>query len=142
MVNVTVTFDPSDEAEIARVRALLDRIGQPPVDAPADPEVVHQKVVALLRGYGHNRIEYIRAVARAAPERAAYEDLVAIVGSPKAIGGTHSSIERAWRAKDMPGPFIETDREGNARMDMRLADIVLFALHELDEPDPLIAARY
>ena len=142
MVNVTVTFDPSNEADVAQARAVLDQFGPDTTTLTTDPEVVHQKVIALLRGYGHHRIEYIRAVAKASPERAQYEDLVAIVGSPKAIGGTHSSIERAWRAKGMPGPFIETDREGNARMDMKLADIVLFALHELDEPDPLTAARY
>ena len=42
----------------------------------------------------------------------------------------------------MPGPFIETDLNGDAKMDMKLADIVLFALHEMDEPDLLAAARY
>jgi hypothetical protein len=142
MVNVTVTFDPANQAEIEQTRALLDHFTAMNNPKTTDPEAVHQKVIALLRGYGRNRTEYIRAVAQASPDRATYEDLVKIVGSPKAIGGTHSSIERAWRAKGMPGPFIETDLNGNARMDMSLADIVLFALHELDEPDVLAAARY
>jgi hypothetical protein len=141
MVNITISFDPDNDAEIAAARALLDRLGHTESATP-DPEAIHQKVIALLRGYGHNRTEYIRAVAQASPKRAKYEDLIAIVGSAKAIGGTHSSIERAWRAKGMPGPFIDTDLNGNALMDMRLADIVLFALHEIDEPDPLAAARY
>jgi len=143
MVNVTVTFDPSDAADLARARAILDQLaGTDAQPSAPDPEATHQKVIALLRGYGHKRTEYIREVARQSPDRARYEDLVAIVGSPKALGGTHSAIERAWRAKGMPGPFIETDVNGSARMDMSLADIVLFALHELDEPDPLVAARY
>jgi hypothetical protein len=143
MVNVTVTFDPGNPADLAQARAILDQFaGSDPKPATPDPEAIHQKVIALLRGYGSKRTEYIREVARRSPERARYEDLVAIVGSPKALGGTHSAIERAWRAKGMPGPFIETDINGNARMDMSLADIVLFALHELDEPDPLVAARY
>jgi len=142
MVNVTVTFDPANQAEIEQTRALLDHFTAMNNPKTTDPEAVHQKVIALLRGYGRNRTEYIRAVAQASPDRATYEELVKIVGSPKAIGGTHSSIERAWRAKGMPGPFIETDLNGNARMDMSLADIVLFALHELDEPDVLAAARY
>jgi hypothetical protein len=143
MVNVTVTFDPNDPADLAHARAILDQFAGPAATpATPDPEAVHQKVIALLRGYGSKRTEYIREVARRSPERARYEDLVAIVGSPKALGGTHSAIERAWRAKGMPGPFIETDNNGSARMDMSLADIVLFALHELDEPDPLVAARY
>lgn len=142
MVNITITFDPAIESEVQHARAILDRFGGSSAPASADPEAIHQKVIALLRGYGHNRTEYIRTVAKASPRSATYDDLVAIVGSPKAIGGTHSAIERAWRAKGMPGPFIETDINGNAKMDMRLADIVLFALHEIDEPDPLSAARY
>ena len=142
MVNITVTFDPDDAADLNKARAVLDRLSATSDAEITDPEAIHQKVIALLRGYGHNRVEYIRAVAKAAPGRARYEDLVAIVGSSKALGGTHSSIERAWRAKGMPGPFIETDDTGDASMDMRLADIVLYALHEVDEPDPLVAARF
>ena len=141
MVNITVTFDPSSTADIDRVRALLDQLSGSGT-AALDPETIHQKVIALLRGYGHKRVEYIRAVAKASPDRASYEELVGIVGSAKAIGGTHSAIERACRAKGMPGPFIETDLNGDAKMDMKLADIVLFALHEMDEPDLLAAARY
>jgi len=142
VINVTVTFDPTNPADLEQARALLDHYSNAHRPVTTDPEALHQKVIALLRGYGHNRTEYIRAIAQASPEKASYDDLVRIVGSAKAIGGTHSAIERAWRAKDMPGPFIETDLNGNARMDMKLADIVLFALHEIDEPDPLAAARY
>ena len=140
MVSVTVTFDPSNEADVARAKAVIDQFGRDKTPLLTDPELVHEKVIALLRGYGHHRTEYIRAVARASPECAPYGELVGLVGSPKAIGGTHSSIERAWRAKGMPGPFIETDREGNARMNAKLADIVLFALRAIDEPEA--AARY
>ncbi len=142
MVNVTITFDPANESDVRHARAVLERFSGSSAPTSTDPEAIHQKVIALLRGYGHNRTEYIRAIAQASPHSATYDDLVAIVGSPKAIGGTHSAIERAWRAKGMPGPFIETDINGNAKMDMRLADIVLFALHDIDEPDPLAAARY
>jgi hypothetical protein len=142
MVNVTVTFDPANGAEVEQARAVVERFRQSTPAESVDPELVHQKVIALLRGYGHQRIGYIRAVAQASPERAHYDTLVGIVGSAKAIGGIHSAIERAWRAKGMSGPFIDTDENGDAKMDMRLADIVLFALHEMDEPDPLTAARY
>ena len=142
MVNVTLSFDPDDRSDVARARELLDRLSSSEASRTPDPEAIHQKVIALLRGYGPNRTGYIRAVAQASPKKAKYEDLIRIVGSAKAIGGTHSAIERAWRAKGMPGPFIETDLNGDATMDMRLADIVLFAMHEMDEPDPLAAARY
>ncbi len=142
MVNVTVTFNPANPTDVHEARALIDQIAQARQPVQTDPEAIHQKVIALLRGYGRNRTEYIRQIAKASPERARYEQLVAIVGSAKAIGGVHSAIERAWRSKGMTGPFIETDMNGDARMDMRLADIVLLALHEMDEPDPLAAARY
>ena len=133
MTTVTLTFDPDDPADVEKARALLDRLA-PPVAAP-DRETLRQKVIALLRGYGENRSEYVRHVAEASPGAAEYDDLVAIVGSAKAVGGTHSAIERAWRAKSMPGPFIATDDQGGARMDQELADIVLSVLREvIDSP--------
>lgn len=148
MINVSVTFDPSSAADLAQAQAVLDhfRTAAEPEPEPRarvqDPDAVHQKVIALLRGYGRRRTELIREVARRSPEWAQHEDLAAIVGSAAAVLGTHAAIEKAWREKGMPGPFVETDVEGNARMEMQLADIVLFAMHEIDEPDPLIAARY
>jgi len=73
----------------------------------------------------------------------AFADLIAVVGSAKAIGGTHSAIERAWRAKGMTTTFITTDANGDAVMDLELADIVLSVLHDnVDEPDPLPSARF
>ncbi len=148
MVNVSVTFDPSDAADLARAQAVLDHFGaqhatkaEAPIAAP-DPDTTHQKVIALLRGYGRRRTELIREVARCSPDWARHEDLVAIVGSAAAVLGTQAAVEKAWRTKGMPGPFFESDENGHARMDMRLADIVLFAMHEIDEPDPLVAARY
>jgi hypothetical protein len=141
MTTITLTFDPDVPAEVEKARALLDRLA-PPQAAP-DPDVLRQKVIALLRGYGEKRTEYIRHVAQASPGAADYDDLVAIIGSAKAVGGTHSAIERAWRAKSMPGPFIATDDLGGAHMDQDLADIVLSVLHDvIDEPDPLRAATF
>jgi uncharacterized NAD-dependent epimerase/dehydratase family protein len=82
-------------------------------------------------------------VALAAPGSAAFADLIAVVGSAKAIGGTHSAIERAWRAKGMRTVFITTDASGDSWMDPDLADIVLSVLHDqVDEPDPLSSARF
>jgi hypothetical protein len=134
MATVTLTFDPDDPADVERVRALLGRLAPPSV-AP-DPEMLRQRVIALLRGHGEKRSEYVRHVAEASPGAAEYDDLVAIVGSAKAVGGTHSAIERAWRAKQMPGPFIATDDSGGARMDQGLADIVLSVLREVVDEAP------
>jgi uncharacterized NAD-dependent epimerase/dehydratase family protein len=142
MATVTITFNPDLEGDIEDARSILDRLGAAR-EAAADPSVVREKIIALLRGYGEKRTEYIRAVAKAAPGSAPYADLVAIVGSAKAIGGTHSAIERAWRAKGMTSTFISTDAAGDASMDLNLADIVLSVLHDqVDEPDPLSSARF
>jgi hypothetical protein len=142
MTTITLTFDPDDPADVARARSILDRLATPELSS-FDPELIVQKVVALLRGYGSKRTEYIRRVAESAPTAADYDDLVAIVGSPKAVGGTHSAIERAWRAKGMAGPFITTDDLGGASMDPALAGIVLKVLHDvIDEPNPLAAASF
>ena len=143
MVTVTLNFDPDLEGDIEEARAILDRLSNARFNTAIKPEVLREKVVALLRGYGEKRTEYIRAVAQASPGSAPYADLIAIVGSPKAIGGTHSAIERAWRAKGMSSTFISTDSAGDAYMDLDLADIVLSVLHDqVDEPDPLPSARF
>jgi hypothetical protein len=143
MATVTISFDPDLEGEIEQARSILDRLGAARAQALSDPSVVREKIIALLRGYGEKRTEYIRAVAKAAPGSASYDELIAIVGSAKAIGGTHSAIERAWRAKGMTTTFISTDAAGDASMDLNLADIVLSVLHDqVDEPDPLSSARF
>lgn len=140
---MTITFDPHLEGDIEEVRTILDRLSRASTDTSVDPEVLREKIIALLRGYGEKRTEYIRQVALAAPGRAAFADLIAAIGSAKAIGGTHSAIERAWRAKGMTTTFISTDAIGDASMEPHLADIVLEVLHDqVDEPDPLLSARF
>jgi hypothetical protein len=148
MATVTITFDPDLEGDIEAARTILDKLsldrpGPARADAAVAPSVLREKVIALLRGYGEKRTEYIRMVALASPKLASFGDLVAVVGSAKAVGGTHSAIERAWRAKGMTTTFITTDSNGDAAMDRDLADIVLSVLHDqVDEPDPLPSARF
>ncbi|GAA2605907.1 hypothetical protein [Paractinoplanes durhamensis] len=143
MASVTITFNPDLEGDIEEARSILDRLSERSAATSVSPEVVREKIIALLRGYGEKRTEYIRQVALAAPGRAAFADLTAVVGSAKAIGGTHSAIERAWRAKGMSTTFISTDPSGNARMEPHLATMVLEVLHDqVDEPDPLRSARF
>lgn len=143
MPTVTISFNPDLEGDIEGARAILDRLSVDHADSAIAPAVLREKIIALLRGYGDKRTQYIRLVAQAAPGRAAFADLVEVIGSAKAIGGTHSAIERAWRAKGMTTPFILTEANGDASMDLDLADIVLSVLHDLvDEPDPLTSARF
>jgi hypothetical protein len=142
MSTLTITFDPDDASDVARVRALLDRIA-PADPSSLDPDLLRQKIIALLRGYGETRTAYIREVAQAAPGTASYDDLLAIVGSAKGLGGTHSAIERNWRAKGMFTPFIVTHPSGDSSMDPWLADLVLSVLHDsVDEPDPLLVSAF
>ena len=139
---MTITFDPDLAGDIEEARNILDRLSDSRTD-PADPDILREKIIALLRGYGEKRTEYIRQVALAAPGSAPFADLIAVIGSAKAIGGTHSAIERAWRAKGMKTTFIFTDPAGDASMDPDLAEIVLSVLHDqVDEPDPLSSARF
>ena len=143
MASVMITFNPDLEGDIEDARSILDRLSKSRAETSVGPEVLREKIIALLRGYGEKRTEYIRQVALAAPGRASFADLIAAIGSAKAIGGTHSAIERAWRAKGMASTFISTDAGGDARMDPHLADIVLEVLHDqVDEPDPLLSARF
>jgi hypothetical protein len=143
MLTITITLNPDLEGDIEAARAILDKLSADRIDSAIDPAVLREKIIALLRGYGDKRTEYIRQVAQASPGQASFADLVAVVGSAKAIGGTHSAIERAWRAKGMTNPFILTEANGDASMALDLADIVLSVLHDLvDEPDPLLSARF
>ena len=143
MATVTITFNPDLEGDIEEARSILDRLGEARAETATDPAVLREKIIALLRGYGEKRTGYIRQVALASPGSASFADLIAVVGSAKAIGGTHSAIERAWRAKGMTSTFITTDARGDATMDLDLADIVLSVLHDqVDEPDPLLSARF
>jgi len=143
MATVTITLNPDLDSDIEAARAILNKLSSARSAAAIPPSVIREKVIALLRGYGEKRTEYIRLVAQAAPGFASFTDLVAVVGSPKAVGGTHSAIERAWRAKGMTTTFITTDTNGDAVMDLGLADIVLNVLHDqVDEPDPLPSARF
>src|SRR5947209_6386347 len=64
--------------------------------------------------YGPNRRAYLRAVAAHAPS-ARHQDVLQAVAAaepdPKdvarAVGGTHSSVERCWRAHGLPGALYE-----------------------------------
>jgi hypothetical protein len=143
MASVMITFNPDLEGDIEEARSILDRLSKSHSQASVDSEVLREKIIALLRGYGEKRTEYIRQVALAAPGRASFADLIVAIGSAKAIGGTHSAIERAWRAKGMTTTFISTDAIGDARMEPHLAAIVLEVLHDqVDEPDPLLSVRF
>jgi len=143
MLSLTITLNPDSPSDVEDARALLDKLTVSGAKKSDDPSVIREKVVALLRGYGEKRTEYIRQVAQASPASVSQEDLIAVIGSAKAIGGTHSAIERAWRAKGMTSTFISTDANGDSTMDLDLADIVLHVLHDqVDEPDPLNSARF
>jgi hypothetical protein len=129
-MNVTVTVDPDDPADLARAQRLLERLGVPPSTTPE--EDLRERVRSILRGYGTGRLSYVKTIAEASPTRVPVDRLLALFESPKAIGGTHSSIERSWRALGGTGMFIDTDRQGNSRMEPALAQVALEVLTEIE----------
>ncbi|MCU1372361.1 MAG: hypothetical protein JWO77_3555 [Ilumatobacteraceae bacterium] len=132
-MQITMTLNPEDPTELASSIAFLQRLTNP-TSGQDDVEVVRGRVRSLLRGYGSGRLNYVRLIAERAPERVPVDEVVALFDSPKAIGGTHSSIERSWRSSGGSGMFIETDRHGDSRMDANLAAIALEVLAELPPP--------
>jgi hypothetical protein len=130
LMNISVSVNPNDPADLAAAIDFLSRLLEAP-DTPSDDSAVRDRVRAILRGYGAGRLDYVRLIAEAAPDRVPVDRIVALFKSPKAVGGTHSSIERSWRAAGGTGMFIETDRHGDSRMDAELAAIALEVLAEL-----------
>ena len=141
MANVTITFDPDDPVDVARAVRHLQRFtpaeaasgpqASTPVGTdPVDDRELRNRVVSIVRGYGEGRHGYLRVIAEASPEWASYDDIERLFTSPKGIGGTHSSIERSWRAMGASTEIIETDMHGNSRMAPEIAQVVLEVLDE------------
>lgn len=138
MTTVTITFNPSDPRDVALAAEHVARFADTPAQLPAatatEPKdgakLLRDRVTALVRGYGEGRHRYLRLIASASPEPARYADIEALFDSPKAIGGTHSSIERSWRSMGAEGAIIDTDMHGNSRMDPAIARVVLAVLEE------------
>ena len=136
MATVTITFEPNDPADLAETRRLLDLLAAGPVAPRVDgDDEMRQRVARLLRGYGEGRRNYLRLIAQSSPERARYDQIAALFDSPKGIGGTHASIEKTWRGLGGAGKFIDTDRNGDSRIDPVLAALVLEQIAELDAED-------
>lgn len=108
-MNFTLNIDPSDPDDIeqaAAVLAVLRRLGSP-ADPPtpsrgggtASLEAVIEQIANPAK-YGENRLGYLRRVAAAGAAGIAVSDLLEehFGASYKGFGGTHSSIERSWRA--------------------------------------------
>lgn len=117
-MNITMTFDPTDLTDLDNVTALIDHC-RDRIDLPSADDVVGI-VRKLMTGYGGGRTGYIRLVAAAGNDGASQAAVAAhFGGAGRAIGGTHSSIERAWRALGGTGlaeQFIETTPNGTHRM--------------------------
>ena len=129
MGTVTITFDPDDPRDLAAAQRHLARFTRGASPATPDDEL-RERVTALIRGYGKGRLSYLRLIAEASPEAAPYRDIEALFDSPKAIGGTHSSIERSWRGMGATTDIIETDMNGSSKMAPDLARLVLEVLDE------------
>jgi hypothetical protein len=141
MANVTIAFDPSSSDDIAHARELLERLaadgggdGQSVARARLDEEALRRRLADLVVGYGIGRHRYLRVVAEAAPGAASQREILEHLPDARSIGGTHASIERSWRAMGSTQPVIETARNGDSRMDVEVARLVL---ELLDQHDPV-----
>lgn len=108
-MNLTMTFDPSDNGDLDRAEAVLAALRQPELRLEDQPSLgpgkrrplgtVIDKITDPAK-YGENRLGYLRRVAKAGSEGVAVSELLEqhFGGSYNAFGGTHSSIERSWKA--------------------------------------------
>jgi len=139
MPTITLTFDPTSPPELAEALRTLRLLSQAPEQSPSEPTsldeaTLHERITALIAGYGEGRRSYLGAVAEASPNAAPYAELAALFDSPKAIGGTHSSIERSWRGMGASTDLIHTGLNGNSSMPPEAAAMVLRVLQETSLP--------
>lgn len=137
-MHISITdIDPTDPADLDDVEALLDffrgRIN------PPDPDDIVGIVRALMKNYGKGRTDYIRLVAgdKEGASKASVAEL--FKGDGRAIGGTHSSIERAWRSlggERFAAEFIETTPDGTHKMNSVFRAAVEQVVRELGLDDP------
>lgn len=117
-MNITLTIDPNDPADLddasATIDAFRDRL------SPPDPQDLVAIVRQLMAGYGEGRTGYIRLVADAGDAGASQSAVAAHFGGDgHAIGGTHSSVERSWKALgglNFGDQLIETAADGSHKM--------------------------
>lgn len=99
-MNLILEVNASTPTDIAEAIELLERI-QAGLQTVNDPDLAKAVgAVADLKRYGKGRLGYLADVAAAGDAGADVAKLMAdhFGGSHHAFGGTHSSIEKTWRA--------------------------------------------
>jgi hypothetical protein len=108
-MHITLSFDPTVSLELDQADTVLAAVrfaqggGDPDgLLAAAGKESIRAVIQQLANPsrYGENRLGYLRRVALAGSDGVAVADLLAehFNGDFNAYGGTHSSIERSWKA--------------------------------------------
>lgn len=112
-MELTLTIDPTDDGDLDRTEAVVAALRQlhrtmddaTPTDASTDRslDAVIEKIANPAK-YGENRVGYLRLVATAGIEGVAISELLEthFGASHNKFGGTHSSIERSWKALGGP----------------------------------------
>lgn len=141
MVAVQITFDLDNPDDRRRVRRLIDEIERTDsmrstvvrgaaTSQENQDEGDEQRVRELLEDYGETRRDFVRAVAKAAPNEVTKESIYGNDENQfRSVGGVRSSLERSWRRLGGDGEFIETTRNG-FRMRARLAALCLKVLDD------------
>lgn len=136
-MNITLSLNPTDPSDLRAARSVLDALES--IESPESGDVVplDQIVRALLDKdtYGFGRLGYAGLVALNAPDPTPAADVLqhfidngtAGKDPNKAIGGTHRSLEKTWRAiggSAYSPMFISNDKSGAHCMTPEVGDAV------------------
>src|SRR4051794_35359661 len=99
-MNLKLEVDPNSPSDLQDAIELLERLLDEPTDDP-DPDLAKIIGAVAHKQYGAGRLGYLAAVAAAGDAGADIADLMRdhFGGSHHSFGGTHSSIEKTWRAR-------------------------------------------
>lgn len=97
-MNVTLTINTNDRDDLIEAADLLQNL-LAVLPAPAEPLTTVIAKVANPAKFGDNRLGYLKLVAEAGDAGVEIDDLKAnhFNGDHGRYGGTHSSVERAWK---------------------------------------------
>lgn len=145
-MQATITFDPTDANELERARTLMRTIAgssslasdsdapRPTMAGKTDKagEAALERIIATIADaetYGINRRGYLRGLAEAGDEGIDVQDWRRnhFRGSHQRYGGTHSSIEKSWKALggDQFAPELISEQAGRQILLREARDFVL-----------------
>lgn len=151
-MQVTITFDPTDATELDRAWTLMQTIADSSssTSGSAAPhstsarttdgagEAALEQIIATIAdadAYGFNRRGYLRGLAEAGDEGIDVQEWRRnhFRGSHQRYGGTHSSIEKSWKALggDQFAPELISEQAGRQLLLREARELVLAHTEDL-----------